>query len=360
MRSSILFVSLLLVAYSLAQLPTDACSLCTSLVDGLESYSSLHSPKTRDNLLKGLETLEQEVCAKIPASNPYFTSQQCSDYIDLYGSYLVDLFLSSTAPSSICGSLGLCSVQPDEDKYQVIMPTISNSTVEYDFPFTQLAAEQKMMFKLFLANPEFVHEDVLFVQLKRQSLSACALSMEITNKTNFNNKVVCGQNTTACRCNEIIPKPGRGVWYYITIANEQVLDASQQCSFSLHATVESNTVFFQMRVFHVSILSILLPFLICCFCFCCCCALRRRCRRGGCRRGGCRFSRRCGQTQTVSETESGIAMQNMAGSAVNVDPNVTPMGYYYVPAVPAGPGYVPVPMTEQSFAYPQFVAVQQE
>jgi len=344
----VLLSFLLLGAF--AQIPTDACSLCTVVVDGLEAYVVNHV-KSKENLMQGLTKLQNEVCPKLPASNAYFTAQQCSDYVRLYGPYVVDLMVANSDPSKICSTLGLCEDPAGLNQYSIVFPTITDSEVEYDVPLTKIENRgQQFFYKVFLAHPSFAEDEFLSVQMQRTDIEACGIAMEITNKTRYLQTVMCDSNTTACRCVDNIPFPGRGVWYYITVTSIRIYDGSKQCSFSLKATVQ-NMSHGHYRVFHVNIFTIILP-ILCCLCCCCCCVRRRYSRGYACRFGKCKRN----VVQQTEQSSVAVDMQEMPSS---VDQNATPMGYYYVPTSFAG-SYIPVPQNAQPVAYPQFIPVQQQ
>jgi hypothetical protein len=340
---------LVLIVGTLAQLPTDSCSLCTALVNGLEDYVSLNNPRTKESLMNGLQKIQNDVCPHIWGN--YLTAQQCSDYISLYGSYVVDLFLSEAQSSSICKALGLCQSSTSDADYKIVFPSITNQSIVYQTPFTKvITAGSQYFFKFFLGNPKF-EEELLWVELLRGDKAGCTFSLEISNKTDFTRTVNCTEKT--CKCAEEISHPGRGVWYYVSINTTQILNPTLGCSFGLKATLRPPVPPPHFLMIHgFGILLIILPILLCFFfCCCCCVCLKRRCRSKG-----CRFSRRCGKQQEQVETGA-IAMQPINAAAA-VPETAVPMGYYYVPTF-AG-SYVPLSQDAQPVAYPQFVPVQQE
>jgi len=303
--------------------------------------------------MNGLTKLQSEVCPKLPTTNAYFTAEQCSDYVRLYGPYVVDLFLANSDPSKICSTLGLCQDPSGLNQYSIVFPTITDNKVEFDVPLTKVENRgQQFFYKVFLGHPSFDEPDYLSVQMQRADIGACSIAMEVTNKTRYLQTVMCDSNTTSCRCVDTIPFPGRGVWYYITVTSNRIYDSSKQCAFSLKATVQ-HIPSGHYRIFHVSIFTLILPILLCCLC-CCCCCLRRRYSRGY----ACRFGKVCKRSVVHQAEPSNVAvdMQEMSSP---VDQNATPMGYYYVPTAFAG-SYIPVPQNAQPVAYPQFIPVQQQ
>jgi len=345
----ILLVLFLFGAAFAQSIPTDSCSLCNVVVDGLEKYLLLHTAKTQENLLAGITKIKDNVCPNLPV-NAYLTSQQCTDYLRLYGPYVVELFVANSDPSKICGSLGFCQDIGAPIIYNMIFPTITDESVEYIVPFTKMSLRgEQEFYKIFLGHPAFATEEMLFVELLRKDREACSIAMEVTNKTKYLHTIICDKNTTNCKCNDPIPHPGRGVWYYITLTSVQMSNQSRDCSFSLRAMVHNipRPAFFAHARW--SILAIILPVLCCLSLCCCCCCLRRKCRKAG----GCRWSRGC-------KKEVALDMQPMGVQQVQqVQQEAAPIGYYYVPSTFAGQ-YMPVPQGSQPMVYPQFIPVTQE
>jgi len=269
----------------------------------------------------------------------------------LYSPYVVDLFLANTDPSKICNHLGLCGEVfdlPSSVNYDVVLPTIKEHSVDYLVPNTQVEYKgQQFFYKMFLANPSFLHEDMMAIELLRQDLSACSLALEVTNKSTYLYTTICTPSVSNCQCLDYVIKPGRGVWYYATITAHQMFNASK-CSFSLKTIVQNIPM--TERSAHFIVIPVLLPILCCCsVLFCCCCIARRKCRQSGACRWKCQRSCNNKSVQSVDLQP----MPNQAGDA-------QPIGYYYVPNAFGGQ-YIAVSQDpQQQFSYPQFVTVPQE
>jgi len=334
---------LFLVAATFAQsIPTDSCSLCNAVVDGLEKYLSLHNSKTQENLLEGIAKIKDNVCPNLP-SNAYLTPQQCTNYLRLYGPYVVEMFIANSDPSKICGSLGFCQDPNAPISYDIIFPTITDESVEYIVPFTKMSMKgEQEFYKMFLGHPAFATEEMLFVELLRKDREACSIAMEVTNKTKYLHTLICDKNTTNCRCNDLIPHPGRGVWYYVSLTTVQIYNQSRDCSFSIKALVHNipHPTFFARSRW--TVLAVALPVMCCLTLFCCCCCLRRRCKN----KGMCRFRSGCRKEVALDMQPMGVPQEG-----ANV-------GYYYVPSAFAGQ-YMQVPQGAVG-SYPQFVPVAQE
>ncbi|XP_068559383.1 surfactant protein Bb [Cebidichthys violaceus] len=75
-----------------------ACSLCLFVINKLETL--LPKNMTEDALMKIME----EVCHLLPQSY----KDQCDDFVDKYGTQIVEFLLSSAAPHTICVLLHVC------------------------------------------------------------------------------------------------------------------------------------------------------------------------------------------------------------------------------------------------------------
>ncbi|XP_044053306.1 surfactant protein Bb [Siniperca chuatsi] len=75
-----------------------ACTLCLFIIKKLETL--LPQNMTEDALMK----LMGEVCSLVPQSY----KKRCDDFVDKYGTQIVEFLLSSAAPHTICTLLHLC------------------------------------------------------------------------------------------------------------------------------------------------------------------------------------------------------------------------------------------------------------
>jgi len=337
-------------------LPTDSCSLCTTVVDGLETFLAQKGfVKNKENVMKGIQEIENKICTALPqATSQGITKHECLDYLKLYAPYVVELFLANSDPSKICSGLGLCKEPVSASsgtEYEVVFPTLKEHSVEYEVPVTKVAhIGEQFFYKMFLANPAFLHEDMMTVKLHRANEKSCSLAMEVTNKTTYLYTTICSPSVTDCKCLDYVIHPGRGVWYYVTITAHQMFNQSS-CAFSVKNTVQ-NIPMTERTYLHVSLFSIMFP-IICCLSLCCCCCFvaKRKCRQSG----ACKW--KCQKMCKKSDKSVSVDLQPMPNQAG--DAAAAPIGYYYVPNNFGGQ-YFPVPQDAQPFVYPQFVAVQQE
>jgi len=330
----VLLLIVLLVGSLAQQIPTDACSLCSLVVDGLEGMAA--QKVSKDVLLQQLTTVQDQICTRIPDGNTILSSEQCSSYIRLYGPYVIDLLLSTTQPAQVCSTIGLCdsSALP----YEIIFPVITESSVEYDRKDTISLGETKR-YKIFLGSPAFADQEILAVSVLKSNKDACGLTMEVTNRTSYTYTAVCASEKTECL--DRISNPGRGVWYYVSISS-----SGAGCDYNFQSSVRNAPVIvFAAMSAHLNTLGlivfVLIPILFFTFVFCCCfcCVQKRKCKRA------CKM-------QDAESQRSNVNVELMETPSA---PMNAPVGYFYVPV---GPGqYMQVP---QQTAYPQLYPVAQE
>jgi len=326
------FLLLALFVGTFAQnIPTDSCSLCTLLVDGLES--KVGEKVSKADLMNQLDIIQSQVCTKIPAENQFLTPQQCVTYVRLYGPYVVELLLENTKTSAVCTTLGLCQDTTDGDQYDMILPTITDYMVEYDVKDTQVSSVgQQFRYKMFLGTPPFSGEDVLSVHIKKNVPKACSLKLELTNKSTEH------PYTSATKdCYTTVMNPGSGVWYYLTI---EALELNATCTFSVKSTIKQ-AIFVNPLPARSVVGIVLLPgiFMIAAVvaALCCCCAIRRR---------------KCKSQCNMKTQQTDVKSVELAP----MQQTQTPVGYFYVPATGQ---YVQVPQVPQQMAYPEYYVVQE-
>jgi len=334
-----LFLSLVLGAFGqTAQEFGAVCSLCNLLVTSISGYVS--KTVTKQDLLNTLTSVSNEVCPKMPAD--LITPEQCSSFISLYGPYTVDMILSQTDPSQICGVLKLCDSSSD-GVYTVLYPTIDqqNEQVTYTYNQKDVSKEgQKFMYRIFLGSPSFLDQETLTVALSENDHANFHLLL--SNKIEYSSEVDCiAQSGTDCSI--LVGKPGRGVWYYMEVTAKSFLD-NNVTEFILTATVQNEVITNEgaasaMR-HKAHVIPIFLPILVIALCLLCCCLCVRR--RRACKRY-CQRRKEQQQQQESKEVQVAVDMQDMSQQM--------PMMYYYTPN--GQMGYMPVPM--QSMPQPVFV-----
>ncbi|XP_020506357.2 surfactant protein Bb [Labrus bergylta] len=92
------------------------CSLCVMVIKKLETL--LPENVTEDALMK----LMEEVCDLIPQSY----KDECDDFVDKYGTEIVEFLLSSAAPHTICTLLHLCMFN-EQPEPEVLPPSDCDS-----------------------------------------------------------------------------------------------------------------------------------------------------------------------------------------------------------------------------------------
>jgi len=316
-------------------------------VTSISGYAS-KSGVTKQDLLNTLSSVSNEVCPKMPAE--FISAEQCSSFISIYGPYTIDMILSQTDASQICGILKLCDSSSD-GVYTVLYPTIDQQNEQVTYTYNQkdvIPQEgQKFLYRIFLGSPSFLDEETLTVALSENDHANFQLLL--TNKMEYSTEVDCDAQTGA-DCSILVGKPGRGVWYYMEVTAKSFLD-NNVTEFTITATVQNEVITNEgaasaMR-HQAHVIPIFLPILVIAFCLmlCCCCVRRRRraCKRY-CQR------RKEQQQQESKEVQVAVDMQDMSQQM--------PMMYYYSPNgqmayMPNMPQYVQVPM--QSMPQPVFV-----
>jgi len=313
-------------------------------VSSVSAYAS--KTVTKQDLLTALTSVSNEVCPKMPAD--YISAEECSSFISLYGPYAVDMILSQTEPTQICGNLQLCDSGSDPS-YTVLFPTIDQQNEQVTYTFNQKDVQtkgQKFYFRIFLGNPAFLDQETLTVALSEDI--NVNFDLLVTNKKEFQSEVDCPAQS-GTDCNVFTANPGRGVWYYFEITAKSFM-YDNATEFTLTATVQNEVITNEGAVLAMQhqahVFPIVLPVLVVALCLflCCCCGIRRRRRQ---------CQRRNPQCQLPSTQQVAVDMQEMAQMPT------MPMGYYYAPngQMPYMPQYVPVAM--QNMPQPVFIPVAQ-
>jgi hypothetical protein len=200
----------------------EPCTVCTTVVQTLEGLVNQYT--TKENLENELVAISAQVCDNLPEMQ-----EKCKSFVSLYGPYAIELLLSDT--KSICSVMGMCT-QPT---YKLVFPRISSNSIIYSFTEENIVSDSLFKYKLFLANPSFLDAKDYILEAHILPVSGCDLTVKITNQTDFVQTEVCKQDIG---CKLEIPKPGRGVWYYVTIATKL---HSTKASFTFTATEKNDT-----------------------------------------------------------------------------------------------------------------------
>jgi len=298
----------------------------------LEQYAS--KSITKQDLLNALNSVSKEVCGKIPKD--FISQEQCTSFVSLYGPYTVDMILSQSKPSEICGSLKLCDSGVE---YQLLYPVIGPNSVVYRVQQDNgIKKGASYHYRLFLGSPAFLDEETLTVGVSESD--NVDFQLIVSNKTSYTRDSQCF-GLAHMDCTVYTTAPGRGVWYYITLKTTQVRNGTAQ--FNLTATVQNEIIMdgadFEFVIAdksRVRLLPVIFPMFLLALCVCCLCAARRRCKRT------------CKNT-VVSDDKSQVAvdMQEMPTGVMGQQDMV---GYYYysqngvATAYPVMPKYVQVPL----------------
>jgi len=210
---AIIFFALLAGIYAQVSSELGACGICTMVVNTLEE--SIGRAVTKEALMKELATLSVRVCDNVPSK--IATKEQCTSFVSLYGPYTIDMLLSDAKPESICRTIGMCDAPTDTPQYRLIFPTINSEHISYSVTEDNVLANTAYNYKIFLANPSFLEKNGYELSVNVNQIVGCDVSLKITNKTDFVETDTC---TKEKNCNMNISKPGRGVWYYITISTK--------------------------------------------------------------------------------------------------------------------------------------------
>jgi len=209
----------------------EACGICTMVVNTLEGY--LSKSVTKDDLMKQLAGVSTVVCENIPSK--LATKEQCNSFVSLYGPYTIELLLSEAKPESICRTIGICDSGTQNPHYQLLFPSISSESINYVVGEENIVADTTFNYKMFLGSPAFLNNNNYELFITAGNIVGCDLHLKITNKTNYVETWACSKDKN---CSITISKPGRGVWYYLTVSTKL---HAQKASFSLHATERNST-----------------------------------------------------------------------------------------------------------------------
>jgi len=301
-----------------------ACGICTMAVNTLEDY--VGKAVSEADLLKELSAVSETVCLNIPSE--ILSKEKCTSFITLYAPYIVELLFSRAKSVDICNDLGLCD--SESPKYQILFPTIENGAVMYSTVEENYKSESQFNYKIFLGNPKFLDDETYTLTGTVSNISGTEVTLKITNRTTFVMNDNCSDKT---RCGIDVTKPGKKVWYYISV---HVKVTAENSSFVLNIT-EQNIVtgYWEYQGTHNNALTFVFVMFACVLALCSICLAVTRCM----------FHQRNPPAKTLEEAEESLVERR---SPAFVEPiNHTPMLVFL------SPDNVPMayPTTEQYLSY---------
>jgi len=229
-NSVVLFLSLFVFG-SLGELSsTEPCSLCTLLVNNLEGL--VDGVLSRDELVDKLSTISQTICENVPSE--ILSEEKCKSFVRLYGPYTIDLILSNVQSEKICGTIGLC--EDSSSNYQILFPTIEENRVIYSADEKDFTVETQFHYKIFLGNPQFLDNDTYALSVQVNNVTDSQVTLKLTNKVDYVETDQCDEKLN---CSINISKPGRGIWFYITL---DAIPNGPKSSFILNITEMNNDI----------------------------------------------------------------------------------------------------------------------
>jgi hypothetical protein len=328
------FLLILLAALSVA-FAQETCGICNLLVASFETYGT--KGYSRADLLKEVTGISAQVCNELPET--IISNQECTSFVHLYAPYAIDLLLSEAKPSSICGLLELCTIPGEKDDSKIVFPVITEDAITYSLE-EKFDKDATFNYKLFLGNAEHLSDVNYELVVHVGRLIDCEVSVKITNRTDYVETTVESPKNRTVH----ISKPGRGVYYYITVTAKVTGDKP---SFFFNSTERNETVGYWILASHHHINSGAILLIICMtfasFCLFCLCITR------------CIFHRRkCTSSQRDAQSmESGPV-------SINAQPMVVMEGMERQQATaPMMALFYPqnLPM---AYGYPQYLPLQQE
>jgi len=206
-----------------------ACGICEMAVNTLEGY--VGKSINEADLLKDLSTISTTFCNNVPSE--ILTKEKCTSFVTLYAPYIVELLFSTTKSDLICNDLGLCDTE--SPKYQILFPTIENGTVSYSTFEENYKSGSQFYYKIFLGNPQFLDNETYTLTGTVSNITGTDVNLKITNRKTSVINDNCRDKT---ECEIDVTKPGKKVWYYITV---NVKVTSENPFFTLNIT-EQNVI----------------------------------------------------------------------------------------------------------------------
>jgi len=206
-----------LIFGALGEISHEPCSLCTLLVNNLEGL--VDGVVTRDEMVEKLSSISQTICENVPSE--ILSKEKCNSFVRLYGPYTIDLLLANVQNQQICSTIGLC--EDSSSNYEILFPTIEENRVIYSAEQKGFTVETQFHYKIFLGNPQFLNNDTYSLEVQVNNVTDSDVTVKLTNKIDY---VETDQCDDKLNCTINVAKPGRGVWYYITLDAKPNGDAS--------------------------------------------------------------------------------------------------------------------------------------
>jgi len=194
-------------SFALCQFPLEPCAFCSSVVGQLTSQVSNEAEKWAEKL----PSISSTLCS--PFSAEISSYEKCSSFVSLFAPYVVDMLLSEANPEEICGSLGVCE-KPDSPHYELLFPKIEGTRVTYSATEKRLEDSEPFRYRIFLGKFSFLDNSTYSLSLGATSIADSEISIKLTNKRDYVETKTCGGRE---ECQIVVPKPGMGVWYYVTV-----------------------------------------------------------------------------------------------------------------------------------------------
>jgi len=203
-----LLILSVLIAGAFGDISYEPCSLCTLLVNNLEGL--VDGVISREEMVDKLSAVSQTVCANVPSE--IVSHEKCNSFVRLYGPYTIDLLLANVQSQQICSTIGLC--EDVSSSYQILFPTIEENQVIYTANEKAFSVETQFQYKIFLGNPQFLDNDTYALSVQVNNVTDSEVSLKLTNRIDYVETDQCDEKMN---CTINIAKPGKGVWYYITL-----------------------------------------------------------------------------------------------------------------------------------------------
>jgi len=311
-----LFGLSLLVLFAFGQFPLEPCGVCSSIVQDLANLEGRWEDK--------ISSLGSSVCSGV--AEEIVTYEKCTSFVSLFAPYAVDLLLSEK-PEEICSILGACD--SESPSYKILFPQVEEKKVIYSTLEKDFDSNSNFRYKIFLGRFPFLDNSTYSLGVRVNKIAESDISIKVTNKKDYVETNVCSNG----ECHIEIPKPGMGVWYYITVSTKS--QSQQNSTFTLEIK-EENTVSdqwiyqggYQSGTFAVQMIVIFLALGVLCMVI-----------------TKCIFGRRLGYLEKrIQLEEAGLLLEqnqiNSSGMMVFISQEGMPIPYaipQYVPLAPLDP-----------------------
>jgi len=292
--------------------PSTLCDFCTIAVGTIESYSA--QKLSVKEIVKDLK----DGCKELKDLGKGI-EEQCKNFVDVYGTYLVQTVESQSNPATVCETLKFCTATGANADFEILFPVVGEKNITYAITTTTPRTSYK--YKFFTGN-----STELFGPGEMATL-AFALSEytgDVEMKLSYENLLT---ETAECKQSEgecIVYMTAHSMsWYYVELVAREPTTVSFNVTERVIKFQFGPTYFYYRR--HLSLVSFLLlvstAAAITCLCLSCCLRLRR---------GRLNRQRACKKAASVrvEQQEVAIPMEMMMAQAESEYPLI---GYYYYP-----------------------------